>query len=108
MYLKVEPRSHYGRGSSLWRAVNKASTKSGSLERLKKRQLSRGHVTIRVQIWGNNAGKYDIVCQAVESIIKLKLIFGKRMPRSGPEGKQNSRHVGPSWGSFSGLLLGLE
>ena len=79
----------------------------GLLRDLKKRQLSKGHVKVRVQRWGNNAGKYDTLCQAVERRIKFKLIFGKRMPRSGPEGKEKSRGADcPRWGSFLRLLLG--
>lgn len=34
------------------------------------------------------AGKHDTVCQAVTSRIKFKLIFGKGMPHSGPEGPE--------------------
>lgn len=41
----------------------------------------------RVQVWRNAAGRSDIVCQPVKSRIKFKLIFGKRMPHSRPEGK---------------------
>lgn len=35
----------------------------------------------------SNAGTFDTICQVDESRIKFKLIFGKRMPRLGPEGK---------------------
>jgi hypothetical protein len=42
----------------------------------------------RVHVWRRKvAGKNDIVFQAVESRIKFKLIFGKRMLHSGPEGQ---------------------
>ena len=62
---------------------------------------------VRVQTWGNNAGKYDTLCQAVESRIKFKLIFGKRLLHSGPERKAKSGGAScPRWTSFLRLLLG--
>lgn len=60
-------------GSLLWLKIEIAFKGSGDNQ--------------RVQVWRNNAGKHDTVCQPVKSRIKFKLIFGKRMPHSGPEGK---------------------